>query len=86
VVWIILSGPDSQRIPAQLTLSDENSVHRAREILTESDFHWIMDVAQVVEDESRACGREWQKPKIGIESAERVKRGGEFNYFRQSTQ
>ncbi len=58
VVWIILSGPDSERIPAQLTLSDENSVHQARESLTESDFHWIIDVAQVVEDEFRACGWE----------------------------
>jgi len=82
VVWIILSGPDSERIPAQLTLSDENSVRRARESLTESDFQWIMDIAQVVEDEFCACGQEWQKSKIGIESAARVKRGGGFNYFR----
>ena len=81
MVWIILSGPDSERIPAQLSLSDADSVRRARESLTESDFHWIMDVAQVVEDEFRACGPEWQKPKRGIDSAARVKRGG-FNYFR----
>jgi hypothetical protein len=42
---------------------------------------WLEELAAVVEDESHACGWEWQMPKVGIESAERVKRGGGFFYF-----
>ncbi len=45
---------------------------------------WIMlrgKVGELADGEVRGCGWEWETPKIGVESTERVKRGG-FNYFR----
>jgi hypothetical protein len=83
VVWIILSGPESQRLPAMLIPTrDKNSLYRARDQLSVRDREWLEELIAVVEGEFRACGWEWQKPTIGIESAERVKRGGGFSYFR----
>lgn len=83
VVWIIVTGPDSQRIPAMLNpIRDDKSLRRAKEHLSVEDCKWLEDLAVVVEDEFRACGWEWQTPRVGIESAERVKSGGGFDYFR----
>ncbi len=83
VVWIILSGPDSELIPAMLMPArDEKSRRRATEALSPKDCQWLEELAAAVEREFRACGWEWQTPNIGIESAERVKRGGGFFYFR----
>jgi hypothetical protein len=83
VVWIILSGPDSQLIPAMLIPArEEKSLRRARDHLSFRDCQWLEELAAVVEGEFRACGWEWATPKIGIESAERVKLGGGFSYFR----
>ena len=42
----------------------------------------LEELADVVEGEFRACGWEWETPKIGVESTERVKRGGGFDYLR----
>lgn len=83
VVWIIVSGPDSESIPAMLNpMRDEKSLRRAKDHLSMEDCKWLEDLAVVVEEEFRAGGWEWQTPKIGIEAAERVKRGGGFDYFR----
>jgi hypothetical protein len=61
---------------------DEKSRRRAMESLTPKDCQWLEELAAAVEHEFRTCGWEWQTPNIGIESAERVKRGGGFFYFR----
>jgi hypothetical protein len=45
-------------------------------------FKCNLPFVDVVEGEFRACGWEWQMPRIGVESTERVKRGGGFDYFR----
>ncbi len=83
VVWIMLSGPDSERIPAKFNpLRDEKSQRSAREKLRTEDCNWLEELASVVEGEFRACGWEWEAPKIGVESTERVKRDGGFDYFR----
>lgn len=83
VVWIILSGRDSELVPANLNpVRDEKSLRRAREHLSAEDCKWLDELAAVVEEEFRACGWDWQTPRVGIESAERVKRGGGFDYFR----
>jgi hypothetical protein len=83
VVWIVLSGPDTELIPAMLMpVSDEKSKRRASEHLSPKDCLWLEELTAAVVEEFRACGWEWQTPSIGIESAERVKRGGGFNYFR----
>ena len=82
VVWIMMSGSDSERIPAHWSARDEKSVRRARESLRAEDCHWLEELAGIVEGEFRACGWEWQTPRIGVESVERVKRDGGFDYFR----
>src|SRR5262245_21639380 len=83
VVWIILSGSDSDLVPAMLMPArSEKARLRATEYLSPQDCQWLEDLAAVVENEFRACGWEWQTPNIGIESAERVNRGGGFSYFR----
>ena len=82
VVWIMLSGPDSERILERLMIRDEKSQRRARERLSAEDCQWLEELVDVVEGEFRACGWEWETPKIGVESTERVKRGGGFDYFR----
>ena len=83
VVWIMVSGSDSERIPAMLNpILDEKLLRRARETLTTEDSKWLEELAAVVEGEFRACGWEWQTPRIGVESVERVKKGGGFDYFR----
>jgi len=63
-------------------IHDEKSLVRAREHLSAEDSKWLQQLATIVEDEFRACGWEWQMPSVGVESAERVKRGGGFDYFR----
>jgi hypothetical protein len=83
VVWIIVAGPDSEQIPARLNpVRAEKSLRRAREHLKAEDSKWLEELAADVEEEFRVCGWEWQTPMVGIESAERVKRGGGFDYFR----
>lgn len=83
VVWIIVTGPDSERIPPMLNpMRNEKSMGRTREQLSAEDCKWLEELAAVVENEFRACGWEWETPSVGIESAERVKHGGGFNYFR----
>jgi hypothetical protein len=41
VVWIMLSGPDSERIPERLMIRDEKSQRRARERLSAEDCQWL---------------------------------------------
>ncbi len=82
VVWVILRGKDSEVVPPLLLVRDQKSLDRVGEKLSIKACEWLKDLAGIVEGEFRSAGWEWQIPKIGIESAERVKRGGGFSYFR----
>ena len=70
-----LCSSDADRIPEQLLVRDEKSMRRARESISAEDCHWLEELADVIVGEFRACGWEWDTPKFGVESTERVKRG-----------
>ena len=70
-----LCSSDADRIPEQLLVRDEKSMRRARKSISAEDCHWLEELADVIVGEFRACGWEWDTPKIGVESTERVKRG-----------
>jgi CRISPR/Cas system endoribonuclease Cas6 (RAMP superfamily) len=64
VVWIMLSGPHSERIPAMFNpLRDDKSHRRAREKISTEDCKWLEELADVVQAEFRTCGWEWEAPR-----------------------
>jgi hypothetical protein len=82
VVWILVKGADSQRIPAWLTLTDDGRVPAGKTV-DDALAQWLGELhAEVVGDFARAGWGARPTPAIGIESSERVSASGQFFYFK----
>ena len=83
VVWILVKGSDSLRIPAWLTLDADGRV-RADKSLDDDLATWLAELhREVREDFAHAGWSSRPTPSIGFESVERVSRGGgQFFYFK----
>jgi len=81
MVWIVIKGSDSKRIPAWLILTADGRV--PDKPVDEAFAAWFAELHREVRDEFALAG--WSSrptPMIGVESSERVASAGQFFYFK----